>query len=197
MKQPDPARRRSVRVMTWNIHGAFGRNPRFDLKRVVALILRADPDIVALQEVDSRGVKEGKDPFTLLHALRDHGVGARSITTADGDYGQMLISRWPMQGTEIRDISYGEFEPRRAIRAGIETPFGELCVIATHLGISIRERRRQARALLNMIGAATPFIALGDFNDWFWPGSVRSVLRGALPGRSRHRTFPSCKPPEH
>ena len=45
-------RRPSVRVMTWNIHGAFGRNPQFDLERVVELILRADPDIIALQEVD-------------------------------------------------------------------------------------------------------------------------------------------------
>jgi endonuclease/exonuclease/phosphatase family metal-dependent hydrolase len=194
MKPPDSVRRRAIRVMTWNIHGAFGRNPRFDLERVLALILRADPDIIALQEVDSRGASKEKDPFVLLQALRDHGAGARSITTADGDYGQMLISRWPMEGTEVRDISYGEFEPRRAIRAGIETPFGPLCVVATHLGLSIGERRRQARALLDMIGAASPFIALGDFNDCFWPGSVRSVLREALPGRSRHRTFPSWCP---
>jgi len=43
-----------VRVLTWNIHGTFGRNPRFDLARVVELIDRWDPQIVALQEVDSR-----------------------------------------------------------------------------------------------------------------------------------------------
>ena len=43
-----------VRVLTWNIHGALGRNPRFDLARVVALIDRWDPEVVALQEVDSR-----------------------------------------------------------------------------------------------------------------------------------------------
>ena len=53
--------------MTWNIHGAFGRNPRFDLTRVVELILRADPDIVALQEVDSRHVPDG-NAFTLLQS---------------------------------------------------------------------------------------------------------------------------------
>ena len=179
--------------MTWNIHGAFGRNPRFDLDRVVALILRADPDIIALQEVDSRGATG--DPFELLRtALGNHGVGAKSIATQDGDYGQMLISRWPMHETTVRDISFGEFEPRRAVRTRIETPFGDVCVLATHLGLGIRERRSQARALLNMIGTASPFIALGDFNDWFWPGSVRSVLRHAMPGRSRHRTFPSWCP---
>ena len=34
-------KRSIVRVMTWNIHGAVGRNPRFDLMRVVELIKRA------------------------------------------------------------------------------------------------------------------------------------------------------------
>ncbi len=82
--------------MTWNIHGAFGRNPRFDLDRVCELILRADPDVIALQEIDSRRDKE-RNPFTLLQELLgEHGVGAASIVTEDGEYGQLLISRWPL-----------------------------------------------------------------------------------------------------
>jgi len=31
----------------------------------------------------------------------------------------------------------------------------------------------------------------GDFNDWFWPGSVRSALSRELPGHTRFRTYPS------
>ena len=188
---------RRVRVMTWNIHGAVGRNPRFDLARVVELIKRRDPDIVALQEVDSRRFAKGVDsPFAVLQqALGTHGIGAKSIVTADGEYGQALISRWPLRATEIRDISYREREPRRAIRADIETPFGPLRVIATHLGLSIRERRDQARILLELIGRApNATVVLGDFNDWLWVGSVRGVLARVLPGRTRHRTFPSVCP---
>lgn len=188
------ARRRAIRVMTWNIHGALGRNRRFDLRKVVALILRADPDIVALQEVDSRR-QAGIDPFVMLReALGHYGVGAKTIVTADGDYGQMLMSRWPLRDMEIRDISYGEFEPRRVIKACIETPQGALHVAATHLGLSISERQSQVRVLLELIGERTPFVLLGDFNDWFWPGSVRRVLARVLPDRSRHRTFPSACP---
>lgn len=183
-----------MRLMTWNIHGAVGRNRRFDIERVVALILRADADIVALQEVDSRGKQDTDNPFLLLKQMREHGIDAKSITAADGEYGQMLISRWPISQSEIRDISYGEFEPRRAIRAAIETPHGSLHVLATHLGLSVRERRRQVRALLEMIDGASPAAVLGDFNDWFWPGSVRSVLARELPGRSRLRTFPARLP---
>jgi endonuclease/exonuclease/phosphatase family metal-dependent hydrolase len=184
--------------MTWNIHGANGRNPRFDLSRVIALIERHSPDVVALQEVDSRRPRENGmvEPFAMLQgALGVHGIGAKSIVTRDGDYGQALFSRWPMRNAEVHDISYQEREPRRAIRCTIDAPCGALRVIATHLGLSIGERRDQARALLRLIGEAPmTTVAMGDFNDWFWVGSVRKVLAARLPARSRHRTFPSVFP---
>lgn len=190
------ARPAGVRVMTWNIHGAIGRNPRFNLARVVALIRRWDPDIIALQEVDSRrALAGGANPFeVLLGAIGLYGIGAKSLTTADGDYGQMLISRWPIGAQEVRDISFPEREPRRAIRADVTTPSGPLRVVATHLGLSISERRAQAKALLELSTGQGPTVVIGDFNDWFWPGSVRSVLSRALGGRTRYRTFPAVYP---
>jgi endonuclease/exonuclease/phosphatase family metal-dependent hydrolase len=186
----------TVRVMTWNIHGAVGRNPQFDLARVIQLIQRTRPDIVALQEIDSRRRPAKGDPFAILReVLGTHGVEARSITTADGDYGQMLISRWRMTAIEVHDISYPEREPRRAIKSEIDTPAGPLRVVATHLGLSIRERHSQVKALLEIAGdTSIATIIVGDFNDWFWVGSVRKALSRELPGRTRYRTFPSMCP---
>ena len=188
----------TIRVMTWNIHGAYGRNPRFDLERVIALIASHKPDVIALQEVDSRRPRAAgiDEPFKALQsALGAHGIGAKTIVTADGEYGQALISRWPIRDAEVHDISFQEREPRRAIRCEIVAPGGPLLVIATHLGLSIGERRGQAKALLNLIGdSPLTTIVLGDFNDWFWAGSVRKVLAARLPGRSRLRTFPSICP---
>jgi endonuclease/exonuclease/phosphatase family metal-dependent hydrolase len=187
----------AMRVMTWNIHGAIECARWFELERVVNFISAIEPDIVALQEVDSRHLKDGRDVFTVLQeSLGNHGIGAKSIIAEDGGYyGQMLISRWPIREVRVEDISYGEFEPRQAVSSCIETPQGPLRVVATHLGLSIKERREQVRALLRM--AAEPargVVLLGDFNDWFWPGSVRRVLCRELPGYSRHRTFPSLCP---
>jgi endonuclease/exonuclease/phosphatase family metal-dependent hydrolase len=106
-----------------------------------------------------------------------------------------LISRWPLAACEVFDISYQEREPRRAIRVQIDTPFGPLRVIATHLGLSVGERRSQAKTLLGLAGSdAMTTVMLGDFNDWFWAGSVRQVLAHALPGLTRHRTFPAICP---
>ena len=183
-------------MLTWNIHGALGRNPRFDLARVVELIDRWDPHVVALQEVDSRRDKSGENPFELLQReLGEHGIGAKSITTDDGDYGQMLISRWPLGDTTIHDISYPEREPRRAIATTIATPHGPLRMVATHLGLSTHERRGQAKTLLDIAGqGSATTIVVGDFNDWFWVGSVRKALSQAFPGRTQFRTFPSFLP---
>ena len=186
----------TVRVLTWNIHGSFGRNPRFDLTRVVELIDRWDPQIVALQEVDSRRDREaGINPFEFLQReLGEHGIGAKSITTDDGDYGQMLISRWPMTDTVVHDLSYPEREPRRAIASRIETPHGPLRIVATHLGLSVHERRAQTEKLIAIAGDEPVTIMMGDFNDWFWVGSVRKALSRELPGRTHFRTFPSICP---
>lgn len=187
---------RSIRLLTWNIHGTFGLNPRFDLLRAIELIRKWSPDIVALQEVDSRRQSSDGDPFELLQgALGKHGISARSITTADGHYGQILVSCCPICKSEVLDISRPEREPRRAIMAEIETPAGMIRVVATHLGLSIGERRGQARELLSLAGPADmPTVVMGDFNDWLWAGSVRAVLARQLPGRSRFRTFPSFWP---
>ena len=187
-----------LRLMTWNINGALGRNPRFNLARIVDYVRGHAPDIVALQEVDSRrGRNAGMaNPFDVLRdALGTHGTHAHAISTADGDYGQALISRWPLVSSSVHDLSFPEREPRRAISADIATPAGPLHVIATHLGLSWRERSRQALTLLELLeGPDRPTVVMGDFNDWFWVGSVRRTLRHVLPSCTSHRTFPAALP---
>ena len=184
-----------VRLMTWNIHGALGRNPRFDLDRVVAFVKGHAPDIVALQEVDSRH-PGAPDPFDALErALGTHGARAHAIETADGNYGQVLISKWPMSNTEVLDLSYRAREPRRAICTDIATPAGRLRAVATHLGLSFHERRSQAIAILKALGTISDVtVAMGDFNDWVWPGSVGNRLKSALPAYTNYRTFPARWP---
>ncbi|HZO46859.1 MAG TPA: endonuclease/exonuclease/phosphatase family protein [Xanthobacteraceae bacterium] len=186
-----------LRVMTWNIHGGIGPDRQFSLARITETIDRHNPDVVALQEVDSRrGAAGARSPFELLReAVGDHGIEAKSISTADGDYGQMLVSRCPFNATEIHDITHANREPRRAIETEVHCGSGKLRVVATHFGLSLAERRTQARRLVAIArrhDMAT--VMLGDFNDWFWPGSLRAALKHELPGRTRHATFPSWCP---
>jgi endonuclease/exonuclease/phosphatase family metal-dependent hydrolase len=183
-------------AMTWNIHGGLGPDGRHDLARILALVRRADPDILALQEVDSRRLRGGEHPLALFkRALGHHGIAAAAITTPDGDYGQVLLSRWPMSETEIHDISVPGREPRRAIAAVVDAPGGKLFVVAAHLGLAFGERRRQCRQMAKLSHQSRlTTVMLGDFNDWLWPGSVQKVLASSFPGRTHHRTFPAWLP---
>lgn len=185
-----------IRAMTWNIHGGIGGDGRLDLARMLALVRRVNPDILALQELDSRGLGRAEHPLRLFERVVGRpGVHAAAITTADGDYGQALLSRWPMQATAVHDISIGNCEPRRVVEATVQSPIGEVHVLATHLGLSFLERRRQMRKLAALIcKPARATLVLGDFNDWMWPGSVQRYLAQILPSRTHQRTFPAHFP---
>lgn len=184
-----------IRIMTWNIHGAIGPDRRFDLQRVIDLVRRHEPDIIALQEVDSR--RCDLSPFErLAEALGDHSAAARTVIAPGGEYGHMLISRWPMAEARLHDLSIWRYEPRMAIETVIDTPLGPLHLVAAHLGLSLWERYRQASILgaLARSSGQPMTTMLGDFNDWIWNGPVRRGLMRALPSYSSHVTFPSWAP---
>lgn len=192
---PTNSKLASVRVMTWNIHGARTMMGRPDLSRVIELVRKHSPDIVALQEVDARRCGDAQAFDTLASSLGTHRAEARMIVAPEGDYGHVLLTRWPISFSSRHDISVANREPRAALEAIIATPAGPLRVIAVHLGLSLRERHRQARQLASIaLSKSLPLVMLGDFNDWFWHGSVQYTLRELFPGRSRFRTFPAVCP---
>lgn len=193
-RRPDSSRPETVRVLTWNVHAGVGPDGVYDLPRIAALVRRHEPDIVALQEIDSRG--RGSDAFAYLaRALGSHAAEARTISTPDGDYGHVLISRWPLTEIAIHDLSVTRREPRRAIETVVQTPYGPLHLASVHLGLGFRERRQQAAMLSAIAGTARQTtVMLGDFNDWFIYGTVRRALATVMPGRTRLRSFPARWP---
>lgn len=183
-----------IRLMTWNIHGARTFFGKPDLHRVIAFVQRHAPDIVGLQEVDAR--RCGEPAFDVLaESLGTHRAEARMIMAPEGDYGHVLLTRYPIIESRLHDISVARREPRAALEAIIETPSGRLHVVAVHLGLSLRERHNQVGKLAALATSSPlPTVMLGDFNDWFWHGSVQWALRETFPGRSRFRTFPAAFP---
>tara|TARA_R100000687_G_scaffold48416_2_gene38692 strand:- start:3375 stop:4088 length:714 start_codon:yes stop_codon:yes gene_type:complete len=197
VRNTQPLHPPNIRVMTWNIHGGVGPDRRLDLQRVVDLIRRHQPQIVALQEIDSRGRHvSSPDPFDFLREkLGGNIFASRAIRTAEGDYGHALISCWPMAAAQSHDISYKRREPRIAIEAVVETPYAPLQVVAAHLGLSLRERLYQAEKLLQILHRGKDrSVLLGDLNDWIGRSKVRRVLNGHFPGHTHFRTFPAVRP---
>lgn len=188
---------RSIRLMTWNIHGGVGSDGRRDLQRVVNLIRGQEPQIVALQEIDSRRRKSSQpDAFAYLEEeLGGHAHSSRLISAPDGDYGHAIISRWPTSEVRYHDLSYRQREPRAAIEAIVHTPHGPLHLVAAHLGLSFNERHYQSLRLADIVrGGSYPTVLTGDLNDWIGRGSVQRTIGELFPGHSHLKTFPSFLP---
>src|SRR5215470_13997983 len=81
--------KRTLRVMTYNIHVGVGMDKKLDLQRIADVINKERPDLVGLQEVD-RGVKrtEGKDEIAELAAMtRMDYAFAPNLDFQGGKYG--------------------------------------------------------------------------------------------------------------
>jgi endonuclease/exonuclease/phosphatase family metal-dependent hydrolase len=182
-----------IRLVTWNIHAGIGADRRYNLTRIIDLLRSHVPDIIALQEVDSRGRVEDLPLEALTRALGKYSAEARTIVAPDGHYGHILLSHWPMHDVRLHDLSVPRREARFAIEAALDTPLGRLTVIAAHLGLRAGECRQQLDRLHKIINTISgPLVVVGDFNDWH--GHVRHTLLPLLPARSRHKTFPARYP---
>lgn len=185
-----------IRVLTWNIHAGIGMDGVQDYARSMDVLAQLGADIIALQELDGRKLAGTPSPFEDFRMrLGLHGLPAAAIASKDGDYGQLLLSRWPFVASNVHDISLPGLEPRRAIEATVRTGNGVLRVIATHLGLRAGERRKQAEQLCRLLyRSELPTVLLGDFNDWNRFQIKRGILENAMPAFTRARTFPSRRP---
>ncbi len=184
-----------IRVLTWNVHGGVGLDGVRDFSRIVDHIVAINPDIVALQEVDGRNRGGRTSPMRIIEDRLGHrGIVVSTLTAPDGDYGQILMSRWPLTETRSFDLSVGAYEPRRAIGATVRTPAGELRVVAAHLGLRLGERRHQVATLCKAVSDERPTVLLGDFNDWVRYRSAQAVLESRFAACTRLRTYPARLP---
>ncbi len=185
-----------IRILSWNVHGCVGRSGRFDPEAVARVIVDLAPDIVALQEVDDRRHLSGElDMFRYFgELLGGHAAAARTIRTSTGDYGHVLVSRWPLAETRLLDLSVPGKEPRCCIRA-VDANHG-LQIAAAHLGLGARERRRQLAIIRAAVDRppALPSVILGDFNEWRRRGLATRVLCPPFREAAAAASFPARRP---
>ncbi|MES1211343.1 MAG: endonuclease/exonuclease/phosphatase family protein, partial [Acidobacteriota bacterium] len=120
----DPFR---LRVLSYNIHGRAHRLSGRYLHRIARAILRAEPDVVGLQEVH-RGawVSRGEDQAAILAELTGLHVRfgrsfGQSFDGKEEDYGNAVLTRGEILASEVVPLA-GPGEPRTLLHARIAFP---------------------------------------------------------------------------
>ena len=164
----------TLKIMSYNIHIAIPPTTpgKTDIDAIVKTINDQNPDIVALQEVDVNTVRTGKinEAAIIAEKLKMHFFFAKTIDHDGGDYGIVILSKYPLSETKIHrlpTIEGTKGEPRVMATAKITLKNGvSIRFACTHLDAANSANRDKQIAEINTIASTEtfPMIIAGDFN---------------------------------
>ncbi|HQR39517.1 MAG TPA: endonuclease/exonuclease/phosphatase family protein [Blastocatellia bacterium] len=178
-----------MKIATYNIHKCVGIDRRRSIERIARVIAEIDPDVIALQEVVSDQGSDHDQAHELAYRLGMIALLGPAIEGHDFKYGNVILSRIPVESHENFNLTFAHREPRAIHRVDIAFDAGLLHFYNTHLGTSYRERSEQTRRLveseiLRASRPGHPQVLVGDFNDWF-PGRASRLLGDHLQEATR------------
>ena len=195
---------RIVRVLSFNIlHGATTRGD-FDLDAIARVIKDANPDFVALQEVDFKTNRAKKYDLVTELGWRTKlaPIFARAMKYDGGEYGEGVLSKYSFLETRNVALPYTPGnEPRAALEIVTQLPSGDtIAFVGTHLDHLEEDTDRVAQARrINEVFSLNeyPTLLVGDLNDT--PGSrainiLEEVWTPSYNRESPEPTFPSTDP---
>lgn len=166
----------SIRVLTYNIHHA---NPPskpglIDIDAIVGVIKKANPDVVALQEIDVHTGRSGKELNEAEAIAIRTGMKfyfAKAIDYDGGAYGVAILSKYPMSESQkfpLPTLETTKGEPRVLATALLDLPGNKRIRFAcTHLDAQRADTNRvlQIEKIAQLLNnEALPIILAGDLN---------------------------------
>ena len=193
-----------VKVLSFNIlHGATTRHD-FNLDIIAQVIINANPDFVALQEVDYKTNRAKKYDLVTELGWRSKmaPLFGRAMLYDDGEYGEGVLSRYSFLMSRNVALPYSPGnEPRAALEITTVLPSGDtISFVGTHFDHLRDEtdRVRQAKKVNQVFTQNEyPTILAGDLNDL--PGSstidiLEEYWTAAYDKDNPQPTFPSDGP---
>ena len=153
---------RQLQVMSYNVRHCAGMDLVVDYDRTASVIVQQQPDVVALQELDSMTGRSGhRDQLDELASRTGyHPIFGAAIDFDGGQYGVGILSHEiPLS---IRRIPLPGEEPRVLLVVELE----DYVIACTHLDLD--EAQRLASVPLIVEEAQQwqkPFLLVGDWND--------------------------------
>ena len=194
----------TVKILSYNIyHGATTRGD-YNLDVIARVITDADPDLVALQEVDYNTRRSGQIDLATELGKRTHltPLFGRAMYYDGGEYGEGILSKYSFIRTRNVPLpSTPGNEPRTALEAVVVLPSGDtIAFIGTHFDHLKPETDRVAQAeKINEVFTSGPYPAIlaGDLNAQ--PGSnpiniLEEIWSATYDKINPEPTFPSDAP---
>lgn len=172
-----------MRIMTFNIQHAFDYlNQKVDIGLFINKIKGFNVDICGLNEVRGEGPL---DDYTDQTNTIANGIGYNRYfgeaikVKGTSPYGNAIVSNVPFKSVETviipdseetdeinRDGEPVHYESRIIIKAVFEENGKDFCVLVTHMGLAVSERKNAVEALCRIIDETEmPIILMGDFNS--------------------------------
>ncbi|HUM40441.1 MAG TPA: endonuclease/exonuclease/phosphatase family protein [Nitrospira sp.] len=185
-----------LRVASYNIHRAIGNDGVYEPGRILRALCEMNADIVALQEIDL--LEPGDLQLLPWLAARTCMVAIPGPVRSRGpcEYGNALLTRFPVMAVRRWDLSVGLHEARGALDVDLRVSGHSMQVVTTHLGLWPRERSVQTERLLKLFVANRHdvTILMGDFNEWQVQGKALQGLSRVFGATSAPATFPARCP---
>lgn len=195
----------TLRVATYNVHRCRGLDGRTRPERIAEVLQGIGADIIALQEVVGAGARHGGHTEVLGAALGMGWVMASARLLWGHQFGNVVLSRFPVVHHVAYDLSWKTCEERNCLRVDLDIDGQLLHLYNVHFGTAILERRVQATRLAGIVSdrrVTGPKLVLGDFNEWT-RGPASALLSERLQGidlaahLQRRRTYPGVLPLVH
>jgi endonuclease/exonuclease/phosphatase family metal-dependent hydrolase len=168
---------RTIRVVTYNVHKCVGLDRRERPGRIAAVLRETEADVIALQEVVSVEDDVRHELHQARYIARELGCEfhlGENRRHNGGAYGNVVLTRLPVELCRNHDITWSKREPRGCLRVDVRLGAPDspvLHIFNVHLGTAYIERRHQGRKLvgdgiLRANDLRGPRVVLGDFNEW-------------------------------
>ena len=188
-----PEKTVKVKIMSYNVLHCAGMDKVVDYDRTADVICKEQPDVVALQELDSvTGRSSQHDQLgELAGRTQYYPVFGAAIDFDGGKYGVGVLTREKPLSTKRIHLP-GE-EPRVLLVVELQN----YVIACTHL--DLEEEQRLASVPLIVAEAQhwqKPFILAGDWNDTFGSKLLKEITKHFIINSGSKPTYPADEPQE-
>lgn len=185
----------TLRLMTYNVRNANGLDGRCNYQRVANAITNAQPDVVAVQEVDSATSRSGGTYVLgeLAERTQMRAYFAPAIAYDGGKYGIGLLAR--QEPLRVETVA---LPGREEARVMLVAEFDDFVYACAHLSLTEEDRLASVRLIEERARTCgKPFFLAGDMNDGPESAFLKAMKQTFdVLSNPKQATYPADRPKE-